>query len=154
MQNSTRRRSRDGPCPPVSAQEVANHTTAAPVVTVSRARGEVSVDGRLDETAWSAATPVSSFTQRDPNAGAPATERTEVRFLFDGDAVYIGARLHDSSGRVSTRLGRRDNDLSGSDWFTVTLDSYHSHPTAFAFGSIPAALGATRRSAVAGTIRR
>ena len=122
---------------PVSAQEVANHTTSAPVVAIVRARGELRVDGRLDETAWSLATPVSAFTQRDPNAGAPPTERTEVRFLFDGDAVYVGARLHDSSGRVSTRLGRRDNDLSGSDWFTVTLDSYHDHLTAFAFGVNP-----------------
>src|SRR5688500_20382307 len=82
---------------PVLAQEVADHTTSSPAVTVVRARGEVRVDGRLDEAAWTAAAPVTTFTQRDPNAGEPATERTEVRLVYDDDAVYVGARLHDSS---------------------------------------------------------
>jgi len=120
-----------------SAQDVPDHATAAPVVAAARARGGLRVDGRLDEATWSVATPVTTFTQRDPVAGAPSTERTEVRILYDADAVYVGARLHDSSGRVSTRLGRRDSELSGSDWFTVTLDSYHDHLTAFRFAVNP-----------------
>ena len=133
---------------PVLAQEVADHTTSAPAVTVVRARGEVRVDGRLDEAAWTAATPVTTFTQRDPNAGEPATERTEVRLVYDDDAVYVGARLHDSSGRVRTRLGRRDNDLDGSDWFIVTFDSYHDHLTGFSFGVNPS--GVRRDGKVSG----
>ena len=72
------------------------------------------IDGRLDEAAWAAAIPVTSFTQRDPDAGAPATERTEVRILYDGDAVYVGARLFDSTGRPSSRLGRRDSARCGT----------------------------------------
>ena len=37
----------------------------------------------LDDAAWQSATPVTEFTQTDPKEGEPATERTEVRFMFD-----------------------------------------------------------------------
>jgi hypothetical protein len=48
--------------------------------------------------------------QQDPNEGQPATQRTEVRFAYDADALYIGARMYDSLGArgVRTRLTRRD----------------------------------------------
>jgi hypothetical protein len=97
----------------------------------------VRIDGRLDEAAWAVTTPVTAFTQRDPNAGAPATERTEVRIAYDAAALYIGARLLDATAAPQTRLGRRDSSLPGSDWFFVTLDSYHDHLTAFRFGVNP-----------------
>jgi hypothetical protein len=126
----------------VSAQQVAAHDTAAPTAAAVRARGGLRIDGRLDEPAWTTATPVTSFTQREPVAGAPATERTEVRIIYDAASIYIGARLFDSSGHVSSRLGRRDSSLPGSDWFFVTLDSYHDHLTAYRFGVNP---GGVRR---------
>ena len=121
----------------LSPQQVAPHDSAAPVVGAVRAVGVVRIDGRLDEASWRAAKPASSFTQHEPDAGAPATERTEVRIIYDASAIYVGARLFDSTGRVSSRLGRRDNSLSGSDWFYITLDSYHDHLTAYRFGVNP-----------------
>ncbi|MBW3656944.1 MAG: carbohydrate binding family 9 domain-containing protein, partial [Gemmatimonadetes bacterium] len=103
---------------------------AAPVVGAVRASGPVRIDGKLDEAAWSAATAATGFTQLEPAEGQPGSERTEVRVLFDDEALYVGVRLHDSAP-VSTRLGRRDMSLEASDWLTVILDSYHDHRTAF-----------------------
>jgi hypothetical protein len=100
------------------------------VLGAVRATGQVRVDGRLDDAAWSAATPATQFTQLDPAEGQPASERTEVRVLYDDEALYVGVRLHDT-GRVTTRLGRRDMSMEASDWLTVILDSYHDHRTAF-----------------------
>src|SRR5688572_13755014 len=37
------------------------------------------IDGRLSDEAWSQVEAASDFTQRDPDEGKPATERTEVR---------------------------------------------------------------------------
>ena len=110
----------------------------APTAVAARATGPIHVDGRLDERTWAAATPVTSFTQRDPDAGAPASEQSEVRILYDGQAVYVGARLFDSTARPGSRLGRRDSELDGSDWFFIAFDSYHDHLTAFRFGVNPA----------------
>src|SRR5687768_3163207 len=107
------------------------HGGAAQLSAV-RAQGPVRVDGRLDDAAWAAATPGTQFTQLDPAEGQPVSERTEVRVVYDDEALYIGVRLHDSAP-VTTRLGRRDMSMEASDWLTVILDSYHDHRTAFGF---------------------
>ena len=106
---------------------------AAPTVHAVRVESRIAVNARLDEAAWAAAPAVTSFTQTDPIEGAPATERTEVRIIYDAEAIYIGARMFDASGRVSTRLGRRDSELEDSDWFIVVFDSYHYHQGGFRF---------------------
>ena len=105
----------------------------------SRLVGDVRVDGRLDEPAWARAIPITHFRQTQPTEGAPASQRTEVRILYDDDAVYIGARMYDALGRagVHGRLARRDqlltvqgNNGTGapsvtSDLLVVHLDTYH-----------------------------
>ena len=108
-----------------------------PVVGAVRASGSISIDGRLDESDWAAARPVSDFTQVDPEEGQPVSERTEARVLFDSEALYIGVRLYDSEP-VSSRLGRRDMPLSDSDWLGVVIDSYHDHRTGYSFDVNPA----------------
>lgn len=102
-----------------------------------RATNAIHLDGRLDEAAWRDAPVTDAFTQIDPEEGRPASQRTEVRVVYDDDALYIGVRLHDS-GPVTARLGRRDMPLGDSDWFGVMLDSYHDHRTAFGFDVNPA----------------
>jgi Domain of unknown function (DUF5916) len=91
------------------------------------------IDGRIDEVSWATATPITGLFQRDPQEGAPATERVEVRILYDADALYVGARLFDSAPeQVIARLGRRDVNTH-SDEFRVLFDSYHDRRTAFEF---------------------
>jgi hypothetical protein len=92
-----------------------------------RAGHPPAVDGRLNEESWVLAPPVSGFTQTDPDEGHPATERTEVRVLFDDEAVYIGARLFDSDPRhIVRRLVKRD-EQADADRVTVYLDPMHDH---------------------------
>src|SRR5687768_9166141 len=104
----------------------------APRAVAIRATQPIKVDGKLDDASWSAATPITEFTQVDPNEGQPVSERTEVRILYDADAIYIGARLFDR-GKVTARLGRRDMDRGDSDWFAVIFDSYHDHQSSYVF---------------------
>lgn len=95
------------------------------------------IDGRLDEEAWAQAEVVNGFTQTSPNDGEPATEKTEVRILYDDAALYIGARLFDSDpDNIAATLFRRDGD-GYSDWFFVGINSYNDRRTAFVFGVNP-----------------
>jgi len=95
------------------------------------------IDGRLDDPAWAAAAPITRFYQTTPNEGQPASERTEVRILYDDNAIYVGARLFDDHpDLVRTRLARRDH-IDGSDFFQVEFDSYHDHRTGFQFSVNP-----------------
>jgi uncharacterized protein DUF5916/cellulose/xylan binding protein with CBM9 domain len=99
-----------------------------------RRNRDVTLDGVLSEPDWAAAAPVSDFTQREPNEGAAASESTEVRVLYDNDALYIGARMYDRSpDSVRAQLARRDR-ITSSDRFLVFLDCYHDRRTGFFFG--------------------
>ncbi len=107
-----------------------------PVSHAVRASTAIVLDGKLTEKAWDLAPVTSSFTQVDPDEGRPASERTDVRVLYDDTYLYVGVRLHDR-GAVTARLGRRDMDLGDSDWFGVMIDSYHDRRTAFGFDVNP-----------------
>ncbi|MCC6929351.1 MAG: carbohydrate binding family 9 domain-containing protein [Gemmatimonadaceae bacterium] len=114
----------------------ADSTRTLPVSHAARTTATIQLDGHLDEPAWDAAEPTTSFTQVDPEEGAPASQRTEVRVLYDDTYLYVGVRLFDT-GAITGRLGRRDMDLGDSDWFGVMIDSYHDRRTAFGFDVNP-----------------
>src|SRR4051812_10276769 len=60
-----------------------------------RATAAPKLDGKLDDAAWGAAEVSSDFTQSYPNAGAGPTQKSEVRVLYDDDALYVGVRMFD-----------------------------------------------------------
>jgi hypothetical protein len=107
----------------------------APYAEALRIRGAAPrVDGELSDAIWAVARPVTEFTQNEPHDGEPASERTEVRIVYDDGAIYVAARMYDSEPTlVRSQLGRRDSDPP-ADEFRVDFDSYHDHRTAFGFG--------------------
>ena len=118
----------------------------APTAIAARRNGSVQIDGRLDEAAWQAATPVTEFRQNDPHEGQPASERTEARVLIDDAAVYVGIRLYDSEPqKIQSQLARRDEEIEGDD-VELVFDSYHDHLSGFLFRLSPA--GARRDAAL------
>lgn len=71
-------------------------------------------------------------------AGAPATQRTVVKAIRDGEALYIGVRAYDTEpSRVRARQLRRDADLSSDDNVQLLIDSFHDRRGAFVFGTNP-----------------
>jgi hypothetical protein len=130
----------------VSPAMAAAAAHGAPHVTAERLPVRVSLDGRLDEPEWLQVTPVTEFTQTEPVDGARPSQRTEVRIMYDDEALYVGARMWDDAGGVRTRLGRRDSYLSDSDWFYVMLDSHHDHLTAYQFSVNPAGVKRDERT--------
>ena len=112
----------------LSAAPAADHQPHGTVHAL-RAAHPPAIDGRLTEESWVLAEPASTFTQTDPDEGQSATERTEVRVLFDDDALYVGVALFDSQpGAVVRRLVKRDEDAD-ADRVTVYLDPMHDHLT-------------------------
>jgi hypothetical protein len=121
---------------PSPAAGAATHAERAPQAHASRTTLPIRVDGRMDDAAWAAAEPLTHFTQMVPDEGQPASEATEARILYDGQALYVAFRLYDR-GHVNTRLGRRDMDLGDADWVGLVIDSYHDLRTAVSFDLNP-----------------
>ncbi len=99
-----------------------------------RATQPLVIDGKLTEEIWGVAPGLADFVQRDPVEGARPSEKTEVRMVYDDNALYIGARLYDAHpDSIVARLGRKDVDQLSDDFF-VGLDSYNDHRTGLYFG--------------------
>lgn len=92
------------------------------------------IDGRLSDAAWGQAPAITDFRQKVPDEGAPASERTELRILYDDHALYIGARMHSADpSSIQAPVGRRDQG-GEADQLLVSLDTWLDRRTAWTFG--------------------
>ena len=96
------------------------------------------IDGRLTEEAWAVAPVQGNFVQREPSYGAPATERTEFRILYDDRTLYIGVWLWDRNpaGIMGSEL-KRDSGLNKGDQLKIAIDTFHDHRNSFYFSTNP-----------------
>lgn len=119
--------------PPAGTPE---HDELAPVATAVRLEGDIELDGRLDEAVWRDAPPATDFVQLEPEEGMAPTQRTEIRFAYDDENLYIGARMFDD-GPVTSRLVRRDASAE-ADLVSIYLDTYLDHTRNVTFRINPA----------------
>ncbi len=91
------------------------------------------IDGFLNEPEWEKANIASDFTVRDPIFGAKSKFVSEVRLMYDNDALYIAGELYDPyPDSVSYTLSPRD-DEGNADWFGITIDPYGNNVNSFTF---------------------
>ncbi len=133
-------------------RSASSDTTATPATGVTRGR-EVRdaravrvdappvIDGRLDDPAWQAAEPLDGFVQRIPSDGAAASEPTEVRVLYDEQAIYVGVWLWDSNPQgIVQGPAIRDSRLDDSDAVVLIFDTYRDRQNGFVFGTNPSGI--------------
>jgi uncharacterized protein DUF5916/cellulose/xylan binding protein with CBM9 domain len=114
-------------------------TPARPVATAARTAEAPIIDGNMDDPAWQQATPLLNFVQAEPLEGQPATERTEVRLLYDDRYIYVGVICYDSDpSQIIVSDTRRDQTMTDMDSFQVIFDTYHDRQNGFIFGTNPA----------------
>ena len=98
-----------------------------------RTPSPIHVDGVLDEPEWQLTQPVSDFKQLRPIEAAEPSEKTEIRILYDDNAVYFGCTMHDSDpDGIVARLARRDDEVE-ADNISVRFDTFHDHQTNYEF---------------------
>ena len=101
------------------------------------------IDGRLDDEVWALAPAAGDFVQREPRAGAPASERTEFRVLYDDRKIYFGVWAFDSDARgIHATEMRRDSGLNKGDRIAIVIDTFFDRRNGFYFATNP--LGAMK----------
>jgi len=92
-----------------------------------RIDGHIKIDGVLDEVEWGNAPKANNFVQYEQYNGQMPSQQSEVKVLFDDDALYIGANLFDTNPElIYQELGKRDNsDNLKSDAFSVHISTYN-----------------------------
>ena len=103
-------------------------------VAAVRISEPIVVDGALDEAAWAVAEPAVDFYQQFPDEFGPATERGEVRFLYDDEMLYVGAMMYDREpDRLIIDSLRRDFSNFQSDSFLLVLDTFLDRRNGYGF---------------------
>ncbi|HET9210869.1 MAG TPA: DUF5916 domain-containing protein [Thermoanaerobaculia bacterium] len=96
------------------------------------------IDGKLDDPAWQQARLLGGFVQDTPDAGQPATQKTEVRAGYDDRNLYFGFRCYDTEPeKIFAPVLQRDGDLSFDDSVYVILDTFHDRRNGFLFATNP-----------------
>ena len=90
-----------------------------------------SIDGRLDDEAWKEGAWAGDYIQQNPVEGGQASQRTELKILYDEKNVYVAIRAYDDMTRMAKYSSRRD-EIAG-DIVGVCFDSYFDKRTGFEF---------------------
>jgi hypothetical protein len=99
-----------------------------------RVSGAIVVDGVLDDPSWSAARGVTKFFEIYPGNIAKPTVRTEARFLYDEDHVYVGVSADDPGPRnIRSGFVRRDGVTADQDYIEIFIDPLNTRRTALVF---------------------
>lgn len=97
------------------------------------------IDGKLNDAAWQVSTSATGFVQSYPNFGQPSSTSSEVRLLYDDNAIYIAAHLYDDPSLIRKQLTARDGELQQDvDFFSVFFDTYNDEQNGFQFLVTPA----------------
>lgn len=109
---------------------------AAPSIAARPVSERIVLDGILNEAVWKDVPAASGFTQREPRAGEPATEATEVRVAYTPSTLYIGIRALDSEPRaVVARAMQRDADVTEDDSVSIVLDTFDDGKNGYFFAT-------------------
>ena len=145
--------------PPSAA---AQSSKERPFVDAVRVEQGPRIDGVLDDAVWQQATPVGTFTQQEPSLGQPATERTEVRIVYDARTIYIAVHAYQAGGVsvaaepdadmppmaehnhaagapmvVATEMRRDSDRLFDEDNFQVIVDTFKDSRNGYMFVTTP-----------------
>ena len=97
------------------------------------------IDGVLDEAVWQKASLIDQFTQQEPREGATATERTEVRVMYDSRSLLIAVHAYDAqpSALVATEMRRDADRLLDEDNFQIIIDTFNDSRNGYMFVTTP-----------------
>jgi len=104
------------------------------VLFAEKLNSSIELDGKLDEPIWHNGSRFENFIQRDPDEGAPASEKTIIKLAYDEKYLYLGATMFDSApDSIMARLTRRDEEVD-ADNIVLCLDPYNDKRSGYYFG--------------------
>jgi hypothetical protein len=96
----------------------------------------IKVDGQFSEPAWARAEVATDFITKIPRERELATQKTEVRMLYDEKNIYIGFISWQRNKPVVTDMGR-DFQVTQNDEVEIILDTFDDDRNGFNFVTNP-----------------
>ncbi|MES2805728.1 MAG: DUF5916 domain-containing protein [Bacteroidota bacterium] len=95
----------------------------------------ITIDGKTNEEIWESASVATNFVMFEPDNGKPISndKRTEVKVLYDNNAIYISALLYDNEPeKIQREITKRDV-FGVSDHFSVYINGFNDGQQDFRF---------------------
>jgi hypothetical protein len=105
------------------------------IIHTNSITSRISIDGKLNEEDWKSAETASDFVMYQPDNGKSINEnkKTEVKVLYDNDAVYIAATLYDEDpDKIKKEITNRDN-FGVTDYFSIFINGFNDGQQDFRF---------------------
>ncbi|MBW6534791.1 MAG: carbohydrate binding family 9 domain-containing protein [Mariniphaga sp.] len=97
---------------------------AQPVIQAVKIDTPPHIDGNVNEEVWDEAFVVSDFYQREPNLGAPVSQKTEFLVCYDEHNIYFAVKCWDDPKKITAKEMARDVSLGNDDRIQIILDTY------------------------------
>jgi hypothetical protein len=109
---------------------------SAGVLRLTRLAAPITLDGKVDEAAWSVVAPLP-LSQFQPDPGGPMRDRSEIRVAYDDRFLYAAGRFWDAEPD-----GIRENSLlrdyyAEDDFLNLVIDTFHDRESAVWFVVTP-----------------
>ena len=95
----------------------------------------ITIDGKISEEVWKTAQVATDFISLEPDNGNPIAQnkRTEVRVLYNNDAIYVAATMYDDEpNKILREISKRD-DFGTSDLFGIFINGFNDGQQDFRF---------------------
>ncbi len=100
---------------------------------------KITIDGKFDEEVWKTGEICKDFISFDPDNGNPEPEnsKTQVKVVYDDNAIYIAATMYDDPTKIMKEFALRDN-FGTADFFGVFINGFNDGQQDFRFFVTPA----------------
>ncbi len=104
--------------------------------TITHTATPVTIDGKLDDAAWTSVTPITEMWEHYPTDTVRASKQTDIYLAYDENYLYIAALCYDTREKLIVQsLSRDDNGAFWvSDAFSATIDPLNSGRNGYFFG--------------------
>jgi len=123
----------------LQAQEIFLPDSIKKQTQAVRIEHSIKIDGKLEESAWNTANPITNFVQVEPFQKQEASQKSVFKLLYNKDYLYIAAILHEPLGKKALRVTnlQRDFDYGRSDQIGISIDGFNDERNAMIFMTNP-----------------
>ena len=128
------------PPAPASPDVITRNDTGQATVRAVRLEDELNLDGALDEPIYQTVPSITGFIQVEPDAGEPASERTEAWVFFEDDNVYVAGRAWDSAPEsqwVVNEMRRDSFNILQNENISFAFDTFYDRRNVVIFNITP-----------------
>ena len=130
----------DGPAAPVAPAVITRDAAQRATVRAIKLSAPLTLDGVLDEAVYTKEAPFGGLIQVAPDAGAPATERSDLWITYDDRSIYLSCRCYETAPPaewIVNELRRDTGGLRNNEHIGVLFDTFYDRRSGFAFYTNP-----------------